>query len=183
MGEPEGFLVNLASSRAVVVVYTASVYRRIYRYIEMPGRCAHRDHSIIRARARVAARRRPSTPVRAQTWLAKQPSFFDRPRASFLPFGFRPPISTGLSVLRCVNLSRADVVLVGADTSINCRHWPVNNEKPIKVNKSACLTESKSVFHWWTKRRMDLVGMYCSPVMHSELLILKRAQVSGYSND
>jgi len=67
MGEPKGFLVNLASSRVVVVVYTASVYRRIYRYIEMPGRYAHRDHSIIQARARVAARRRLSTPVRAQT--------------------------------------------------------------------------------------------------------------------
>lgn len=86
-GESESFLVNLASSRVVVVGIRLCTWHSctgyIYRYIEMPGRCAHRDHSIIRARARVAARRRPSTPVRAQTWLAKQPSFFDRPRTSF----------------------------------------------------------------------------------------------------
>lgn len=50
-------------------VHTAFVYGRV-TYIgisKCAGRCAHTEHSIMRARVRVAARRGPSTPVRAQT--------------------------------------------------------------------------------------------------------------------
>lgn len=88
-------------------------YRRIYIGISKCRQvCAAREHSIIRGRARVVARRGPSTPVRAQTWLATQPSFFDRPVNRFSLFVPHPDTSTVLSTVRCVNLSRArDIVL------------------------------------------------------------------------
>lgn len=104
-------------------------YRRIYIGISKCRQvCAAREHSIIQGRARVVARRGPSTPVRAQTWLATQPSFFDRPVNRFsLSFVPRPDTSTVLLTVRCVNLLRARDIALHAGASryvipISCRH-------------------------------------------------------------